>query len=520
MQPGRRLMLVIKDLELYLKKDLRTLVSGFDFSINENRRVALVGEEGNGKSTLLKAIYDESLIYDYIEIKGEIIKSDEIIGYLPQQIDDKDRNLTTTKYFENHVPGYNFDYGDYYKLLDQMELNEDRISDDVIFGQLSGGEKIKFGLLCIMMQRPTILLLDEPTNDLDLKSVKWLEQFILNLSIPIMFVSHDETLLENCANTIIHFEQLMRKSEPHHTVANIGYSEYVNRRARSISHQEQVARKEKEEYNKQMDKYCQIYQRVEHEQNTISRQDPAGGRLLKKKMHSVKSMGKRFEREKETMTELPDYEESINVQFNDVSSIPRGKKVVDLHLKELKVGNNLLSNNINFEINGPKKVCIIGENGSGKTTLLRIIYDNILENNLNPAYMPQDYIEMMNPEINPVDFISEVGDKEELTAIRTYLGSMNFTKEEMFRPTKELSGGQKAKLYFSKMILKQANVLILDEPTRNLSPLSGPEIRRALIDFGGCIISVSHDRKYIKEVCDEIYELNKNGLHQISKRDL
>ena len=129
--------------------------------------------------------------------------------------------------------------------------------------------------------------------------------------------------------------------------------------------------------------------------------------------------------------------------------------------------------------------------------------------------MPQDYVEMMNPEVNPVDFISESGDKDELTTIRTYLGSMNFTKEEMLRPTKELSGGQKAKLYFSNMILKQAQVLILDEPTRNLSPLSGPEIRQALREFAGCIISVSHDRKYINEVCDDVYELNKDGLHYV-----
>ena len=510
-------MLVIKDLELYLRKDLRMMLTGFNFSLTENQKVALIGEEGNGKSTLLKAIYDETLISSYIDIKGEIYKSDEIIGYLPQQIDDNNRNLTTAAYFDKYVPAFTFDYGDFYNLIDQMELNEDRISDEVHLHQLSGGEKIKFGLLCIMMQKPTILLLDEPTNDLDIKSVEWLEQFILNLPIPLIFVSHDETLLENCANTIIHFEQLMRKSKPHYTIAKMGYSEYVNKRSRSISHQEQVAKKDKEEYNKQMDKYRKIYQKVEHGQNRISRQDPAGARLLKKKMHSVKSMGKRFEREKEKMTQRPDYEESINIQFHDITAIPSGKKIVDFHQKELTAGGKLLSENIKLEVFGPKKICIFGENGSGKTTLLRLIYNNILENNLKVAYMPQDYVDMMNPETNPVDFISESGDKEEITIIRTYLGSMNLTKEEMFRPTKNLSGGQKAKLYFSKMILKQANVLILDEPTRNLSPLSGPEIRQALKGFDGCIISVSHDRKFINEVCDEVYELNKDGLQLVNK---
>lgn len=508
-------MLVIKDLELYLKKDLRTLLSDFSFSLNQGQRVALIGEEGNGKSTLLKAIYDKTLISKYIDIKGDIYKSDEIIGYLPQQISERSRELTTAEYFEEHVSYMTFDYGLFYKLLDQMEFKEDRISDNILVSQLSGGEKIKFQLLCIMMQRPTLLLLDEPTNDLDIKSVEWLENFILDLSIPLMFVSHDETLLENCANVIIHFEQLMRKSEPHHTIAKIGYSDYVNRRSSGIAHQEQVARKEKEEYKNKMDKYSRIYQRVEHEQNVISRGDPAGGRLLKKKMHSVKSMGKRFEREKEDMTERPDYEESIKVQFNNTPDLPTGKMVLNLTLNQLKAGDNILSNNINLQVFGPKKICIIGENGCGKTTLLRIIYKSVLENKLNAAYMPQDYREMMDPDINPIEFISHTKDKNELTRIRTYLGSMNYTKEEMFRPCKDLSGGQKAKLYFSKMILKEANVLILDEPTRNLSPLSGPEIRQALREFTGCVISVSHDRKYIKEVCDEVYELSESGLERI-----
>ncbi|NMB42577.1 MAG: ABC-F family ATP-binding cassette domain-containing protein, partial [Clostridiales bacterium] len=503
---------VIRNLDLYLKKDLRTLLADFSFSLNENQKVALIGEEGNGKSTLLKVIYDESLVSDYIEIKGEITKKGEIIAYLPQQIDDQSRSLTTAEYFEKHVPPFTFDYGEFYNLLDQMELNEDRISNDVLLSQLSGGEKIKFQLLCIMMQNPTILLLDEPTNDLDIKSVEWLEQFINRLTIPIMFVSHDETLLENCANTIIHFEQLIRKSRPQYTIAKMGYQDYVDQRSRKISHQDQVARKEMEEYNKKMEKYRHIYQRVEHEQNAISRQDPAGARLLKKKMHSVKSMGKRFEREKENMTERPSYEESINVSFHEVSNIPRTKQVLNLQLDELKAGNKLLSKNIKLEVVGPKKICIIGGNGCGKTTLLRLIYKHVLTSNLNPAYMPQDYVEMMDPEVSPIDFISETGDKDEITTIRTYLGSMNFTKEEMFRPTKELSGGQKAKLYFSKMILNQANVLVLDEPTRNLSPLSGPEIRQSLKDFGGCIIAVSHDRKFIKEVCDEVYLLDDKGV--------
>lgn len=510
-------MLIIKNLSLYIKKDLRLLLKDFNFSLNPGQRVALVGEEGNGKSSLLKAIYDVDLISEYIEINGQISKSGEIIGYLPQQIENRDLELSTTQFLNKQVSLDDFDYGLFYTLIDEMKFNEDLITDEIYLYNLSGGEKIKFQLLCTLMKKPTLLLLDEPTNDLDLTSIKWLENFILNLSIPLMFVSHDEALLEKCANTIIHIEQIMRKTEPKYTIAGLGYLEYVQERYNRITRQEQLARKEKEEYEKKMDRYRQIYQRVEHEQNIISRQDPQGGRLLKKKMHSVISMGHRFEREKEKMTQKPDYEEGILVRFNNGISVPNGKKIIDFKLDILKAGKKVLSNDICLEVYGPKKVCIVGANGSGKTSLIRHLIQYLKNSNIKYGYMPQDYSEMMNPQKTPVDFLSKIGTKTEITTIRTYLGSMNFTKEEMFHPVEELSGGQRAKLYFSKMILDESEVLILDEPTRNLSPLSGPEVRDALKGFKGCIISVSHDRKYIEEVCEEIYLLDKKGLHGVSR---
>ena len=114
-----------------------------------------------------------------------------------------------------------------------------------------------------------------------------------------------------------------------------------------------------------------------------------------------------------------------------------------------------------------------------------------------------------------MDYLSESGDKEEITKIRTWLGSMKYTADEMSHPVRELSGGQKAKIFLLKMNLSGANVLILDEPTRNFSPLSNPVIRQVLSDFGGAIISISHDRKYIGEVCETVYELREDGLHRL-----
>ncbi|HHY15828.1 MAG TPA: ABC-F family ATP-binding cassette domain-containing protein [Firmicutes bacterium] len=509
-------MLIIKDLSLYLRKDLRPLLYDFSFSLMEGMKVALIGEEGNGKSTLLKAIARPESLRAYVEMEGEIIKTGEIIGYLPQVPDEAVLDGSVESYLRHKVGWANLDYALYYRLLAEMGFPEERISEKITLGQLSGGEKIKFQLLCEMLKRPTVLLLDEPSNDLDLASVQWLEHFIQGLEIPVMFVSHDELLLENCANTIIHLEQLIKKSKPQYTIAGLRYSEYVQNREERIIKQTQLAKKEKEEYDAKMERYRQIYQRVQHELRTVSRQEPSVAKNLKDKMHSVKSMGRRFEREKERMTPKPDFEQGIDVGFSDAISIPNGKRILDLYLDVLQVGDLVLARHVSLNVVGPQKMCIVGANGSGKTTLLRRILQELKQSSIPYGYMPQDYADTMGAGQTAVEFLASSRKKGELTKVRTYLGSMNFTKEEMFRPLSELSGGQRAKLYFSKMILERAEVLILDEPTRNLSPLSGPEIRAALKSFGGCIIAVSHDRKFIGEVFTQVFLLDRAGLRSIN----
>ena len=171
---------------------------------------------------------------------------------------------------------------------------------------------------------------------------------------------------------------------------------------------------------------------------------------------------------------------------------------------------------IHLKIKGSEKICMIGANGAGKTTLLKKIAEELLNrNDIKAEYMPQTYEDLLDLDVTPVDYLDKTGDKEERTRIRTYLGSLKYTPDEMEHPIRELSGGQKAKVLLLRMSLSGANVLILDEPTRNFSPLSGPVIRKMLREFPGAVISISHDRKYIEEVCDKIYQLNPNGLQLI-----
>jgi len=367
----------------------------------------------------------------------------------------------------------------------------------------------------LTLERPDILCLDEPSNDIDIQTLEWLGDFIRRTPLPVLFISHDEMLLGQTANKIIHFEQLQRKTKPRHTVAATGYEAYIGNRQQAFARQEQMARRERSEYEKKQERFRRIQQKVEHQQNIITRQDPHGGQLLKKKMHAVKAMERRYEKEAEQMSEFPQTEEAIFIRFGDKTSLPAGKRVLDFYCKKLCAAGQVLAQDIRLTVCGPQHVCIVGKNGAGKTTLLKQIAKELSgRTDLNVFYMPQNYEELLGQEQTPVEFLSVEAGREEAGRIRTYLGSMKFSADEMAHPVSMLSGGQKAKLLLLKVSMQGCNVLLLDEPTRNFSPLSAPVIRAMLKDYGGAIISVSHDRRYIEEVCTEVYELTANGLER------
>ena len=366
-------MLQIKNLTITHKKDLRPLLEDFNFTLNTGDRAVIISEEGNGKSTLLKLIYDASLVSDYVEYTGQILTQGTLLGYLPQEFPDAWKKETIYSYCVGTPAFTDLSPKELAAIASQLMLPADFFYSDQLCGTLSGGEKVKLQIAALQMGSPDIYLLDEPSNDIDIETLEWLEHFINSCGKPVLFVSHDETLIENTANVIIHLEQIMRKTRPRHTIVRMPYRKYISSREAAFERQEQLAQNERREYRKQMERFRQIEQRVEAMQNGISRQDPHGGRLLKKKMKAVKSQEHRFEREKEDMTQAPDMEKAIFVKITPETRIPNGKIVLDYTQETLSAGGRVLASHISLRIAGPEKICIVGRNGAGKTTLLKQI---------------------------------------------------------------------------------------------------------------------------------------------------
>ena len=500
-------MLIISNLSLILKKDLRVLIKDFSLTVYKKDKIGIIGEEGNGKSSLLKAIYNQEEASKYLEIKGTINIKNEKIGYLPQMVEKELLEKSVNELLNEKIDYSLLDYKKYYFYIDKFNLDEEKLlSSSLLVGNLSGGERIKLFLLIELMKEPTVLLLDEPSNDLDLLSLNLLEELIINLDIPVIFISHDEHFLSRCVNRIVHIESLKSKSEARVSVKNLSYDDYYQTREDFLDKNIREFNKDKENFEKKIEKYNRVYQSVNYALNTVSRQAPSVAKNLKDKMHSIKSMGKRYIKEKENLTQKYEVEDAINLKFDNLDKgrsgssnskinylVDANKEVLDLNIDSLKAnsGITLIDKQISLYIKGAKKVALIGENGVGKTTLLRLIYHELKKNtSFKVGYMSQNYEDELLNYLSPLDYLSKtlnVSNKEDLTKIQTYLGSLKLTYEEMNRSISSLSGGEKAKIFFAKLILEKDNVMLLDEPTRNISPLSNKAFINSIKEYNGVL---------------------------------
>ncbi|EHI68722.1 ABC transporter, ATP-binding protein [Streptococcus ictaluri 707-05] len=275
-------MLLIERLTLTHRKDMHLLINDLSLVINHGDKVALIGEEGTGKSTLLKAIVRPEEISSYTYQEGRIDNNFNKTAYLPQELTTKELQQEVNDFRYQDVSYENIDYNLLYQLAGEFRLDLDTILKHCLtLKSLSGGERLKIQLIKILCQDPDFLLLDESSNNLDMESLSWLTHFIKKTNKSVLFISHDETLLTQTATKIVHLEQIKKKSGAQASVANLDYSSYKEKRQDSFIKQEQKANKERQDYRQQLARIHRIHQSVEH-QLRDTKSAPAG-RLLAKK---------------------------------------------------------------------------------------------------------------------------------------------------------------------------------------------------------------------------------------------
>ena len=508
-------MININHLTITQNKDLRDLVSDLNITIQDGEKVAIIGEEGNGKSTLLKTLMGERLA-DFT-IRGEIKSDLRSLAYIPQQLAEELKKKSLQDYF--FLESTDLDYSILYRLSDELHFDSSRFASDQEIGSLSGGEALKIQLIHELAKPFEVLFLDEPSNDLDLETVDWLKSQIRKIRQTVIFISHDEDFLSETADTIVHLRLVKHRKEAETLVEHLDYDRYSEQRKANFARQSQQAANDQRAYDKTMEKHRRVKQNVETALRATK--DSTAGRLLAKKMKTVLSQEKRYERAAQSMTQKPLEEEQIQLFFSDIEPLATSKVLVLLENETLSIGERVLAQELQLTVRGQDKIGIIGPNGVGKSTLLGKLQQLLSDKSeISLGFMPQDYQETLQLDLSPVEFLSQTGHKEELQKIQSFLASLNFSYPEMHHQIRSLSGGQQGKLLLLNLVLRKPNFLILDEPTRNFSPTSQPEIRKLFATYPGGLITVSHDRRFLKEVCRRIYRLTEHGLEVVDLQDL
>lgn len=492
-------MLYIKNLSITNNKTQVQIIDTLTLSLNKNDKLALIGEEGSGKSSFIKALFYHTL--DYASLSYEQIQS----GFISYVSQETVFNGAVYEFIQSE------DYQELYTLCARINMDSALLYRDD-FNTLSGGEKTKLAIIKAFLEKPDILILDEPTNNLDIESIIALERLCQTFEGILIYASHDTKFIENTANKILHFENIKRRTENRQTFYNMNYKDFIDKRQATIQTETKVYEAGRKEVAIAEKRYERVHDNVHHALKTISRQEPQAAKNLKDKMRQVKSVGKKIEKKKDALQKPRAFEEAIDIRFKS-EGVHQNKLILDLNLKELKIDDTILSKQIQLQIKGPEKIAILGENGSGKTTLIKEIMDKLT---CKYVYMPQNYEDIFDTDLNAIALLADVKDKEDRENTMTYLASLNFSYEEMYLPFKELSGGQKAKLFFGKMAQNKTELLILDEPTRNISSLSIDTLIREIQKFQGAIILVSHDRKLLEALTFKSYQLDPLGLHKKS----
>ena len=494
-----------------------TVLEDINFCVKDNEKIGIVGRNGCGKTTLLKAIIGEYEITSGYEEVDIISSGDFNIGYVKQNdgysldikmidyiksafkdILDIEIKLNTLEnemsinYDEKVLNKYNellsrYEYMGGYKYKKEIEviLSKFDFSDkdkEKYLNEFSGGQLTKLSLIKLLLLKPDLLILDEPTNHLDIKAIEWLEEYLKGYKGSIILVSHDRMFLDNVCNVIydIEYGTLTRYSG--------NYSYFV--------------KKKEENYLKNLNDY-------ERQQKEIKRLQDIADRFRYKPTKARMAMSKLKQIERMVLIDKPDKANTKSFKINFSPEMNSYRDV--LKVKNLSIGYDRELCKLSFEVERGDRLGIIGENGIGKSTFLKTIMGEvpalggkfIFGDRVNIGYFSQAL-----DNLNYDDSIYEEIDKEfpRLTPneIRTLLGAFEFSGDDVFKKIRDLSGGEKVRVSLCKILNKKPNVLILDEPTNHLDIIGKSTIERMLTSYKGTIIMVSHDRYLIKNVCNRL----------------
>lgn len=339
-------MIKINHLIITQNKDLRDLVSDLSMTIQDGEKVAIIGEEGNGKSTLLKTLMGEDL--SDFTIKGDIQSDYQSLAYIPQKLPEELKKKTLHDYF--FLDSIDLDYSILYRLAEELHFDSNRFASDQEIGNLSGGEALKIQLIHELAKPFEILFLDEPSNDLDLETVDWLKGQIQKTRQTVIFISHDEDFLSETADTIVHLRLVKHRKEAETLVEHLDYDSYSEQRKANFAKQSQQAANNQRAYDKTMEKHRRVKQSVETALRATK--DSTAGRLLAKKMKTVLSQEKRYEKAAQSMTQKPLEEEQIQLFFSDIQPLPASKVLVQLEKENLSIDDRVLVQKLQLTVRG------------------------------------------------------------------------------------------------------------------------------------------------------------------------
>lgn len=520
------------------------VLADISFSLEEGQKCALVGANGVGKSTFLKIVAG---IEDPTGGSVTISKND-CIGYLPQEVamSESDacktishyvkkivgildiekqmvelektlsQNKNTQKYCDIqqkyiHLGGYSFEHR-MKTILCGFGLGDIGIERQLC--SLSGGQKRKVALTAILLKGVDFLLLDEPTNDLDLPSLIWLEQFILNSKIGCLIVSHDRKFLDRVVRKVYEIDWFTRSIN----VFTGKYSEYLDEKERLIERQ-------KDQYELQQKEIKKIKKTIRQKQDwgskgstqTRSDNDKFSRGVIRDRASKSLKAGSAIEKRLEQMEKL-EIPKKRN-PFTIVLSPAEAESKHAIKLKDVMAGYKDFSiGPISLEISFGKRIGILGINGSGKSTLLKVITKKILPkqgeviigDSLIIGNLMQEH-ENLPREKNLFEFIKENAKKDD-SAIFCLLSNFGFEHSESFKPIGELSPGGRARLLLAFFSAISANVLILDEPTNHLDVEASEALIEVLKTYTGTILLVSHDRFFIEQISLDNVFMMKDGV--------